>query len=158
MSPALSLRPTKQKGQSLVEFALVFPLLALLVFALLDLGRAVYVYNTLANAARQGARVAAVNQNASSGGNCDPLDRTRWSVVVCILDAGVSIPIQLTDIDIQYNDTTGTSCADRELDPPCIVSVTVSQDYVPFTPIIGDLFGPLHLESTSEMPIESWFP
>ena len=146
-------------GQALAEFALIMPVLFLLIFALLDLGRAVYVYNTLANAARQGARVAAVNQNASGGGNCDPLDRTQWSIVACVLQAGVSIPVQRTDIDIQYHDTgTGTSCADRELDPPCVVSVTVSQEYVPLTPLIGDILGPIHLESTSEMPVESWFP
>lgn len=145
---------SKSKGQSLVEFALILPVLALLLFALLDLGRAVYVYNTLANAARQGARVAAVNQNAGNG-QCDPLDRTRWSIVQCVLDAGVSIPVQRTDIDIQYS---GATCVTRELDPPCIAIVTVFQDYVPITPLIGDIVGTIQLRATSEMPVEAWYP
>ena len=144
----------RSKGQALAEFALILPVLALLLFAILDLGRAVYVYNTLANAARQGARVAAVNQNAGNG-NCDPLDRTRWSIVQCVLEAGVSIPIQRTDIDIQY---IGDSCVTRELDPPCIAQVTVFQDYVPITPLIGDIVGTFQLSATSDMPVESWYP
>jgi Flp pilus assembly protein TadG len=144
----------KSRGQSLAEFALVFPVMALLLFALLDLGRAVYMYNTLANAARQGARVAAVNQNAGNG-VCDPLDRTRWSIVQCVMDAGVSIPVQKTDIDIKY---LGTTCVSRELDPPCIAEVTVFQTYTPFTPVIGDIIGPIQLRATSDMPVEAWYP
>jgi Flp pilus assembly protein TadG len=147
-------RKGKSRGQSLAEFALVFPVMALLLFGLLDLGRAVYMYNTLANAARTGARVAAVNQNAGNGG-CDPLDRTRWSIVQCVMDAGVSIPVQKTDIDIKY---LGTSCVSRELDPPCIAEVTVFQTYTPFTPIIGDILGPIQLRASSDMPVEAWYP
>jgi Flp pilus assembly protein TadG len=147
-------RDDQSKGQSLVEFALILPVLALLLFALLDLGRAVYMYNTLANAARQGARVAAVNQNAGNG-KCDPLNPTQWSIVTCVMDAGVSIPIQKTDIDIQY---VGATCVTRELDPPCIARVTVFQDYVPITPLIGDIVGTIQLRASSEMPVESWWP
>jgi Flp pilus assembly protein TadG len=147
-------RKGKSRGQSLAEFALVFPVLALLLFGLLDLGRAVYMYNTLANAARTGARVAAVNQNAGNG-VCDPLDRTRWSIVQCVMDAGVSIPVQKTDIDIKY---LGTSCVSRVLDPPCIAEVTVFQTYTPFTPIIGDIIGQIQLRASSDMPVEAWYP
>ena len=49
-------------GQGLMEFALVLPLIVFIVTGAVDMGRAVFAYNTLANAARHGARVAAVNQ------------------------------------------------------------------------------------------------
>ena len=143
------------RGQSLAEFALVLPVLALLIFGLLDLGRAVYVYNTLANAARAGARVAAVNQNANINGHLRPDGPPNWSIVVCLLNEGVSIPIQPSQIDITY---AGASCTTRQLEPPCIASVTVFQDYAPFTPIISNIVGTLHIASTSEMPVESWYP
>jgi hypothetical protein len=148
-------RKHRSRGQSLVEFALILPILAFLIFGLLDLGRAVYVYNTLANAARAGARVAAVNQNANINGTCDPMKPTTWSVVVCILNEGVSIPIQPSQIDITY---VGGSCATHQLEPPCIARITVFQDYTPFTPLISDIFGTFHISSTSEMPVESWYP
>ncbi|HWS92219.1 MAG TPA: TadE family protein, partial [Mycobacterium sp.] len=53
---------THEHGQGLVEFALVFPVIVLLLIAAFDMSRAVYAYASIANAARQGARVAAVNQ------------------------------------------------------------------------------------------------
>ena len=42
----------KQKGQSLVESALIIPLVFLLIFTFLDLGRAIYYYSALGNAVR----------------------------------------------------------------------------------------------------------
>jgi Flp pilus assembly protein TadG len=49
-------RDMSQRGQSLVEFALSSVVLLLLVGGLVDIGRAVYVNETLSNAAREGAR------------------------------------------------------------------------------------------------------
>lgn len=46
----------KQKGQSLVEFALVVPFLLLLVVGTIELGRAYYYYNILSKSVREGAR------------------------------------------------------------------------------------------------------
>ena len=39
----------------MVEFAITLPILALLVFAIFDLGRVVYFYSSMQNAAREGA-------------------------------------------------------------------------------------------------------
>jgi Flp pilus assembly protein TadG len=50
----------EEKGQVLVETAFVLPLLLVLIFGMVDFGRAMYTKNTLNNAARSGARVAAV--------------------------------------------------------------------------------------------------
>jgi Flp pilus assembly protein TadG len=44
-------------GQSLVEFALILPLLAILFLGAVDLTRAFYYYIVLENATREGARV-----------------------------------------------------------------------------------------------------
>ena len=47
-----------ERGQSLVELALVMPLLILLLTGIADLGRAFYSYIQITNAAREGARAA----------------------------------------------------------------------------------------------------
>jgi Flp pilus assembly protein TadG len=52
-----STRPRGHHGQSLVEFALVLPLLALLLLGSVDLTRAFYYYLALQNASREAARV-----------------------------------------------------------------------------------------------------
>ena len=50
----------RDSGQELVEFALVFPVLMLLVLGIIEVGRIMYSYNAIANAAREGARWAVV--------------------------------------------------------------------------------------------------
>jgi Flp pilus assembly protein TadG len=50
------------RGQSLVEFALVFPIFMLVVFGIIDVGRYVYVTNAFNEAAREGARYGSVEQ------------------------------------------------------------------------------------------------
>ena len=52
-----------QRGTALVEFALIAPLLFLLIFGIVDFGRALDYYNQLTQLAGQGARAAAVNRN-----------------------------------------------------------------------------------------------
>jgi Flp pilus assembly protein TadG len=47
-----------QRSQALIEFALVSPVLLLLLFGIVDIGRAVFYYDTLNHAAREGARIA----------------------------------------------------------------------------------------------------
>ncbi|MFQ5945562.1 MAG: TadE family protein, partial [Anaerolineae bacterium] len=64
--PADSLRKAEARrppagnaiGQELVEFAILLPLLLLIAFGVLDLGRALHASITITNAAREGARYA----------------------------------------------------------------------------------------------------
>ena len=51
----------KRAGQSMVETALVLPVLMFLTFGLLDFGRAYYYQVSVTNAAREGARVSILN-------------------------------------------------------------------------------------------------
>lgn len=46
-----------KRGQSLVEFALALPLLVLVVFGVLELGRVFFAFIAITNASREGARV-----------------------------------------------------------------------------------------------------
>jgi Flp pilus assembly protein TadG len=52
----------RDRGASAVEFALLLPLLMLIIFGLVDTGRALDAQITLTQAAREGARLAALNQ------------------------------------------------------------------------------------------------
>src|SRR3954447_23114830 len=56
----------RRDGQALVEFALVAPLFFLLLFSLIEFGRAVYYVQMLNNAAREGARYAIVHGVAAN--------------------------------------------------------------------------------------------
>jgi Flp pilus assembly protein TadG len=56
----------EKRGQALVEFALIVPVFILLLVGLFDLGRGVFAFNTISNAAREAARVAIVDQDCTT--------------------------------------------------------------------------------------------
>jgi len=63
-----SRQPQRERGQATVEFALVCLVILLFLIGTLDLGRGVFYYDVLANAARDGARYASL------------LDGSDWSL------------------------------------------------------------------------------
>ncbi len=50
----------ERDGAAMVEFAIIAPLLFVLIFGIIDFGRVFFLYNNLTNAAREGARLGAV--------------------------------------------------------------------------------------------------
>jgi Flp pilus assembly protein TadG len=53
-------RLSQQRGQGLVEFAVIFPIFAFFLFAVIDGGLLMGRYNNVNNAAKEGARLGAV--------------------------------------------------------------------------------------------------
>jgi len=76
-----------QRSQALIEFALVSPVLLLLLFGIIDIGRAVFYYDTVSHAAREGARVAVRASNPLPT-NADVLNM----VISQIIGAPVTAP------------------------------------------------------------------
>jgi len=62
-------RLRSESGQSLVELAVVLPLVLLVVLALVDFGRAVHMYLNATHVANEGARLAAVDFAPAGGGS-----------------------------------------------------------------------------------------
>lgn len=142
----------REGGQSLVEFALVFPLFLLIIFGIVDAGRLIYTYNTVSSAARDGARVAIVNQSTSGTDTCDTTSATAWSIG-CAIESGIGLDLQSSDIVVEYRNPTDTAaCATPIIG--CIASVAVTGTYRPLTPVIGQLIGDVPVTSTTKMPIE----
>ena len=154
-------------GQALVEFALVFPIIVLLVFGFIDVGRAVFFNTTLTSSARNAARVASVNQLDPVNGpfECnasrpieDPLD-PHWTFKGCAIAAGGAIGVLAADVTVAYATPPGTtlSCSPA-LNVGCLVSVTVAHTYEPITPLAGLVIGSINMTSTSSLPVERVFP
>src|SRR5260370_20154424 len=61
--PRVVVRRSRQRGSALIEFALVAFLLLLVMFAAIELDRMLFVYTSLADAAKAGARYAIVHGN-----------------------------------------------------------------------------------------------
>ena len=152
------------RGQSLVEFALVFPIIILLVVAFVEVGRAVFAYNTIANAARQAARVATVNQ-LTDVTDCDetrPIEdpyEPHWSIRGCAIAAANTLGITTADVSVAYAPPPSTSLTcSPTLHVGCIASVTVTYNYAVSTPFVNWIIQPFTMSQTSNMPIERVFP
>lgn len=68
---ARSIRPgtnglRAERGTALIEFTLILPLLLVMTVAAVDFGRAFFVKNVVAQAAREGVRLRAVSSSADS--------------------------------------------------------------------------------------------
>lgn len=66
-TPLRNGRLRSERGVALVEFALVLPLLLLLLFAMLDFGKAFNYWIDQTHLANEGARWAVVNKNPGGG-------------------------------------------------------------------------------------------
>ena len=62
----------KGKGQGLVEFALILPILLMLLLGIVEGGRIIWAYVTVQNAAREATRYAVTGRPFACGG--DPVD------------------------------------------------------------------------------------
>lgn len=63
----------RQRGLALVELAVALPLLLLLLLGVAEMGRALYQYNTLVKAVRDGARHLTSDAYATDGQTLDPI-------------------------------------------------------------------------------------
>lgn len=54
-----------QRGQALVEFALIVPILTILLFGVMEVGRFMNAYLIISNGAREGARLGAVQGSSA---------------------------------------------------------------------------------------------
>jgi Flp pilus assembly protein TadG len=68
-------RARSEEGVALVEFALILPVLALLLFGMLDFGKAFNYWIDETHLANEGARWAVVNKNPASTGTLQEYTR-----------------------------------------------------------------------------------
>lgn len=116
----------REKGQELVEFAIILALLMVVLLVIFDLGRVTFFYSVVHNAAREGARYGITDQNAS-----------QIQQVAIQKASGL-------EIDPAVSFTTDT------------VTVTIDYDFAPVTPILNLLTGQdsITLHARATMAIE----
>lgn len=128
----------RDRGAAAVEFALLVPLLLLIVFGIIDFGRALNAQITLTQAAREGARLAAVGQPnvaARTQAAAIGLSPVSVSVTGCPTGAGLGVD--------------------------AVVRATYSFSFVTPVGAIAGLFGgsglgsPITLRATGVMPCET---
>lgn len=122
----------QNKGQAVVETAIVLPVVLLLLFAILEFGQVLNEYLVLTAAAREGARTAAVSDDAAA----------RTAVTQAVTN------IRNTGLQISIEYPGGL----RQQGRP--VTVTVTKPVEISTPIIKELIAPSLITGKSVMRVE----
>jgi hypothetical protein len=141
------------QGQGLAEFALVFPLFVLLVLGVFDVGRAVFAYNTLTNAAREAARFGIVNQD-------EALIAGKAQSIAVGIEIDTADPDLVgffrkgPDANVESNPPCDGSSDEQALSVGCVIVLKPTTTWQAITPLIGSLIGPISMEARSELPIE----
>lgn len=132
----------KENAQGMVEFALIIPVLLVLVFGVMELGRLFFIYAATMTASREAARYGSAVGGASSGVprylDCSGMRNAAGTL-------GSIAGIQESDITITYDDGDPThilgSCPVGGVGSTweglgTRVNVTVSTDYKPIVPLV----------------------
>ena len=128
-------RRRRTPGQSLVEFAIILPVMLVFLAAVLDLGRVFYATITLNNAAREGAFQAAQTPDSFDAGQpCD----TVTNLVVCRVQLeSKDSAVAIADDEI----TLSCSVAGCPKEAGSTVTVGVTGEFQLITPILSFVFG-----------------
>jgi hypothetical protein len=62
----------RERGTTVAEFALSASVFFMMIFGIIEFGRLIYTHNALTDAARRGARYAALHTNVQGAGQPDP--------------------------------------------------------------------------------------
>ncbi len=135
-----------QRGAAALEFALVFPVLLLLLIGIVDFGMLMSTQSVVANAAREGARTAALSNNETSAKN---------AVTNAIADLPGATNIATT-VTVKCTTSTGTPCSFVDSTPDAGGTVTVTVNYLHtwLSPVVLGLSPTITLHGTSFMRIE----
>jgi len=123
------------KGQGMVEFAIVFPLLIVLIFGIFEFGRLMFTHSAAIAASREAARYGAAIQDIGGG---IPQFEDCQGIRDAAKRIGKYAGIDDGDITIQYSNEYGvysTSCPPgQEVGVTDSISVTVNTSITPITP------------------------
>jgi hypothetical protein len=129
-------------GQSLVEFAVVVPAFFLLIFGVLDLGRAMFVQMTLQNAMRQAARLAVTGNHLPDPSNPSTTLSRVDSIILQAKKAAVGLDVTNIQISSASGGSTGPG---RAGGPGDTITIALTTNLKLITPLIGRIFGPSNI-------------
>jgi Flp pilus assembly protein TadG len=139
----MTTRRRRARAQALVEFALVFPIFAILLFGIIDFGRFVYTANALNNGAREGARSGSVSVRPSPA--CDGLSRAACvEAVVRERTWGVPASMITTTVTCERvapNDPTPNVIATSSCRTNDLLRVKTQATFTLVTPLIAQWLG-----------------
>jgi Flp pilus assembly protein TadG len=145
---SIEVRARLNKGQSLVEFALVVPLMVLFFVAVADMARLYTTMATIESAAREAADYGSFDSNYWTN---ESQVREQMTHRACLAASNLPDYVGTTDsmaatctnptVTLELLPNDSVSCADNLREPPCRVRATLAYDFHLILPIHLDLGG-----------------
>ena len=109
----------EERGTSMVETALILPILILLLFGIVEFARAFNAQVTLTHAAREGVREYALNNDLGAATAKAQFAASGFNPALMVVSATACVPGLQTELTVQYPFTYdipfyGTSTIDME--------------------------------------------
>ena len=130
-----------EQGQSLIEFALLLPLIVLLIVNAVNFGGLLYAWITIANSARAGAEYSLMGGAMASS----PATPTVADISALVMNDAASLPNQASlQVRVCTNNNgtivcvgtgSGATPADPEPATYVLTTVDVTSTYQPFIPL-----------------------
>jgi len=150
--PTIARRLKAARGNSLLETALILPLLLLITFSIIEFGAMFYAYLALENGVSQATRYG-ITGNAQASMSRDD------SIKAAMRDATPTLTIADSAFTMSHMPPGGSTWLAGPGGPGEIEKVTVDYDYSIMTPLLWPFFtnGVFHIRVDSSMRNESRF-
>jgi hypothetical protein len=139
----------REIAQTMVEFAIVFPVILLITYGMIEFGRMMYIYAAVTGAAREGARYGAA---AGDSGGGTPYYADCAGIRTAVRRTAVLVSIPDENIDISYDKGPGLAeveltCEDlatdvsNDDDPIKLGDRIIVHAITQYEPVIGGFLG-----------------
>jgi Flp pilus assembly protein TadG len=134
-----------RRDKATIYMVLIFPVMMLVMIAVFDLGRLVFSYNNITNAARTSVRVAIVDQTGTVARDA-------------AINQATSLGLTASNVTVAYRTADLSAACPTAKTLDCVAEVTVTYTWSAITPLIGNLVGPMTVTAISREPIERIYP
>jgi Flp pilus assembly protein TadG len=142
----------RESGQSLAEFAMIAPVLVILVFGIIDIARAYNGWVTVQGAARQGARYAVTGRSecaAATPSRLTCIEHVAREHAGALTNSGTTVDVNVRSWEYpSYSGSAIEGSAGEQCDA---VEVEVQYEFEPATPMFESLFGGVTMTGRERM-------
>lgn len=147
----------------MVEFALVSPLLFMLIFGVIDFGRAVADYVALSHVTYEGARAAALSPatpaNNPLGPQYSSQDQAANNAVIGVVQSqgGLLDPVSQSQVNVTFAWCPTNVAPENATYPDSVEcrTVSVTKVFTPLTPLLRNLTGTLNMSKTALVVVQN---
>lgn len=145
-------RRRRERGQSLVEFAMIAPLLVILIFGFVDTARLYQAWVTIQGAAREGARFGVTGRDTCPVATSNRVACIKyWAAQRTKSLTNSSTLISVTVRRWDYPDYANPPLEGNAGGPCDALEVKVEYDFEPSTPLAETLLGFVHITGKERM-------